>query len=261
MRPLSLAPPRPAHVQAPRQQCHGGRTAAHARGPPEWAQPPRPDSSAPMWRGWGLRLDRRAPELPGKSGGLPGQGSLSWALHRQRLFQVVGVPGARCRAALGPRGACFWVRSVAGGGSEGPGGAGPLVAWERGDLSVRSLAQQCPCSLSPHCPAACRRHLLASHSSGSSGWAGCAAAVGVPDPAPATSLPRATRAGPWPVRRTGWPTCMASSAGATAVGAASQASTPAWPTMWTGSMTGYGLPSGLRLPPKAQGRPSFPTAT
>lgn len=62
---------------------------------------------------------------------------------------------------------------------------------------------------------------------------------------------RGTRVDPWPVRRMVWPTCMASSVGATAVGGLiSLASTPAWPSTWTGSKTGYGPLSGLRIPPE-----------
>ncbi|XP_047574690.1 hepatocyte growth factor activator isoform X2 [Lutra lutra] len=62
---------------------------------------------------------------------------------------------------------------------------------------------------------------------------------------------RGTRVDPWPVRRMAWPTCMASSVGATAVGGLiSLASTPAWPSTWTGSKTGYGPLSGLRIPPE-----------
>jgi hypothetical protein len=71
---------------------------------------------------------------------------------------------------------------------------------------------------------------------------------------------RGTRVGPWPVRRMGWPTCTASSAGVMAVGdSTSQASTHAWPTMWTGSMTGSALPSGLWRPPEIPRR-SFHTS-
>lgn len=62
---------------------------------------------------------------------------------------------------------------------------------------------------------------------------------------------RGTRAGPWPVRRMAWPTCMASSAGAMAVGGLiNPVSTPGWPSTWTGSKTGYGPLSGRWIPPE-----------
>lgn len=62
---------------------------------------------------------------------------------------------------------------------------------------------------------------------------------------------RGIRAGPWSVRRMAWPTCMASSAGVTAVGGSiSRESTPVCPIMWTGSMTAYDHPRDPQLPPE-----------
>lgn len=81
--------------------------------------------------------------------------------------------------------------------------------------------------------------------------------MGPPKPAPGSDrrvCRRGTLVAPWPARGTACPTCTARSAGATAAGSSTgRASTPAWPTTWTGSATGSGPPSSLRVPPEPPG--------
>ncbi|CAO2640203.1 hypothetical protein LEMLEM_LOCUS25243 [Lemmus lemmus] len=106
-------------------------------------------------------------------------------------------------------------------------------------------------------PASCRRHwspLLLTTSV-------AALRCTVPTSAPTCSVPatliarlmpaRGTQVGPWPVRRTVWLTCMALSAGVTAVGdSTSRESTPVCPITWTGSMTASDHPGDQQLPPE-----------